>query len=140
MEAARKVIILGAASRDFHNFNVRFRADPRYRVVAFTATQIPGIAARTYPAALAGAHYPAGIPIYPEAELACLIREYAVDDVIFAYSDVTHEHMMHLASLVLANGASFHLLGPADTMLKASCPVVAVVAARTGAGKSTVTR
>jgi predicted GTPase len=140
MEAARKVIILGAAGRDFHNFNVRFRADPRYCVVAFTAAQIPGIAERTYPAELAGSRYPAGIPIYPEAELAQLIRENAVDDVVFAYSDVTHEHVMHLASLVLANGASFHLLGPADTMLKASCPVVAVVAARTGAGKSTITR
>ena len=140
MDAARKVIILGAAGRDFHNFNVRFRADPRYRVVAFTATQIPGIAARTYPPALAGARYPEGIPVHPEAELACLIRDNAVDDVVFAYSDVTHEHVMHLASLALANGASFHLLGPADTMLKAACPVVAVVAARTGAGKSTVTR
>ncbi len=140
MDAARKVIILGAAGRDFHNFNVRYRDDARYRVVAFTATQIPGIAARTYPPALAGERYPDGIPIHPESELARLIRQHAIDDVVFAYSDVTHEHVMHLASLALANGASFHLLGPADTMLKAPCPVVAVVAARTGAGKSTVTR
>jgi predicted GTPase len=140
MDAARKVIILGAAGRDFHNFNVCFRDDPHYQVVAFTATQIPGIAGRTYPAALAGALYPDGIPIHEEAELAHLVDEHAIDEVVFCYSDVTHEHVMHLASSALAHGASFRLLGPRDTMLRAPCPVIAVLAARTGAGKSTVTR
>jgi predicted GTPase len=140
MNAARKVLVLGAAGRDFHNFNVFFRADPRYEVVAFTAAQIPGIADRNYPAALCGTRYARGIPIYPEADLARLIREHAVNDVVFSYSDVTHHHVMHLASLALANGASFRILGPVDTMLRAPIPVVAIVAARTGAGKSTVTR
>jgi predicted GTPase len=140
MGAVRNAIILGAAGRDFHNFNVFFRHHPGYRVVAFTATQIPYIEQRTYPAALAGPNYPAGIPIHPESELADLIRTLAVDDVFFAYSDVRHEQVMHLAALAFSCGASFHLLGPHDTMLEANKPVVAVVAARTGAGKSTVTR
>lgn len=140
MNALRKVIILGAAGRDFHNFNVFFRDNPRYRVVAFTATQIPDIADRTYPAALCGALYPDGIPVYPETELASLVRRHHVDDVVFAYSDVRHQHVMHLASIAFANGASFILLGPNDTMLRSPLPVVAVVASRTGAGKSTVTR
>jgi predicted GTPase len=140
MSAARKAIILGAAGRDFHNFNVFFRHHPGYEVVAFTASQIPYIEHRTYPATLAGRRYPAGIPIFPESELPGLIRRLGVQDVFFAYSDVRHEQVMHLASLVFACGASFHLLGPDDTMLKAGKPVVAVVAARTGAGKSTVTR
>ncbi|MDP1717016.1 MAG: hypothetical protein Q8L40_02985, partial [Burkholderiales bacterium] len=137
---ARSVIILGAAGRDFHNFNVFFRDNPRYRVVAFTAAQIPDIAGRSYPAALCGARYPDGIPVFPESDLARLIRQHRIDDVVFAYSDVRHQHVMHLASLAFAHGASFLLLGPNDTMLKAPVPIVAVVAARTGAGKSTVTR
>ena len=136
----RRVIIVGAAGRDFHNFNVRYRGNAHYQVVAFTAAQIPGIDARIYPAQLAGAAYPDGIPIYPESELARLIRDFAVDRVVFAYSDVTHEHVMHLACIALANGASYELLGPRDTMLDARCPVVAVLASRTGAGKSTLTR
>jgi predicted GTPase len=137
---SRKAIILGAAGRDFHNFNVFFRGNPGFEVVAFTAAQIPFIAHRTYPAALAGPRYPAGIPIFPETGLRELIGRLGVSDVFFAYSDVSHEHVMHLASLALAAGASFHLLGPSDTMLQSRRPVVAVVAARTGAGKSTVTR
>lgn len=136
----RKALILGAAGRDFHNFNVFFRHNPAYRVVAFTAAQIPYIQHRTYPALLAGARYPAGIPVYPEQELARLVRLSGIDDVFFAYSDVTHAHVMHLASIALAEGASFHLLGPRDTLLAAKKPVVAVVGARTGCGKSTVTR
>lgn len=140
MGEPRKAIILGAAGRDFHDFNVFFRRHPGYEVVAFTAAQIPYIAHRTYPAALAGPRYPAGIPIFPESELPGLIRRFGVQDVFFAYSDVRHEQVMHLAALAFACGASFHLLGPGDTMLKAGKPVVAVVAARTGAGKSTVTR
>ena len=140
MTAARKAIILGAAGRDFHNFNVFFRDHAGYEVVAFTATQIPYIEHRTYPATLAGPRYPAGIPIFPESELPDLIRRFGVQDVFFAYSDVRHEQVMHLAALAFSCGASFHLLGPNDTMLKAGKPVIAVVAARTGAGKSTVTR
>ena len=140
MGAVRNAIILGAAGRDFHNFNVFFRHHPGYRVVAFTATQIPYIEQRTYPAELAGPSYPAGIPIHPENELPGLIRRLAVDDVFFAYSDVRHEQVMHLAALAFACGASFHLLGPNDTMLRSNKPVIAVVAARTGAGKSTLTR
>jgi predicted GTPase len=136
----RKVVILGAAGRDFHNFNVRYREDPAFDVIAFTATQIPGIDSRTYPAELCGERYPQGIPIVPERELVALIRARAVNDVIFAYSDSTHEHVMHLASAALAAGASFTLLGPQDTMIASTRPVVAVVAARTGAGKSTVSR
>jgi predicted GTPase len=139
-DPVRNVVILGAAGRDFHNFNVCFRHHPAYRVVAFTAAQIPGIDRRTYPASLAGDSYPAGIPIVPESALARLIDEHAVDDVVFAYSDTSHRQVMHLASIALAHGASFRLLGPKDTMLVAPVPVVAVVAARTGAGKSTVTR
>ncbi len=140
MEKPRKAIILGAAGRDFHNFNVFFRSHAGYEVVAFTAAQIPYIEHRTYPATLAGPRYPAGIPIFPESELPDLIRRFGAQDVFFAYSDVRHEQVMHLAALVFSCGASFHLLGPDDTMLKSSRPVVAVVAARTGAGKSTVTR
>lgn len=136
----RKAVILGAAGRDFHNFNVFFRDHPGYQVVAFTATQIPGIAGRRYPPELAGARYPQGIPIVPESELAGLVWTHGVDDVFFCYSDVAHEHVMHLASLALSCGASFALLGPRDTMLAARRPVVAVVASRTGAGKSTISR
>ncbi|HEY8424858.1 MAG TPA: cyclic 2,3-diphosphoglycerate synthase [Limnochordales bacterium] len=135
-----RVIIMGAAGRDFHNFNVFFRDNPAYEVVAFTATQIPNIEGRTYPPALAGPRYPQGIPIYPETELVRLVRELEVDEVIFAYSDVSHTYVMHHASAVLAAGADFRLMGPRSTMLRARVPVVAVTAVRTGAGKSQTTR
>ena len=136
----RNVLIMGAAGRDFHNFNVAYRHDPESRVVAFTATQIPGIEDRRYPAELAGPGYPEGIPIHPEDDLPRLLRELDVDDVVFAYSDVSHETVMHRASLVLATGANFILLGPDATMLESTKPVVAVCAVRTGAGKSQTTR
>jgi predicted GTPase len=136
----RRVLIMGAAGRDFHNFNVRYRNDERVEVVGFTATQIPFIDDRIYPASLAGARYPNGIPIHDESELTDLIREREVDEVVFAYSDVSHEHVMHKASEALAAGATFSLLGPNETMLNASVPVVAVCAVRTGSGKSQTTR
>ncbi|MGB9906563.1 MAG: cyclic 2,3-diphosphoglycerate synthase [Candidatus Saccharicenans sp.] len=136
----KKVIIMGAAGRDFHNFNVFFRDNKDYRVVAFTATQIPDIEGRKYPAALAGKLYPRGIPIFSEAELTDLIKSYKVDEVHFAYSDVSHEYVMHKASQVLAAGANFVLLGPGDTMIKSRKPVVSVCAVRTGSGKSQTTR
>jgi predicted GTPase len=136
----RRVIIVGAAGRDFHNFNSAFRDDPGSVVVAFTATQIPYIDDRTYPPALAGPAYPDGIPIYPEDRLEDLIRSHRVDEVVFSYSDVRHLDVMHLASRVLAAGADFRLLGPDHTELVASVPVVAVCAVRTGAGKSQTTR
>jgi predicted GTPase len=135
-----KVIIMGAAGRDFHNFNVYFRNNDAYEVVAFTATQIPGIEGRNYPTELAGPNYPNGIPIYPEEELSRLIREHDVDQVVFAYSDVSHEYVMHKASLALANGTDFRLMGPKSTMLKAKVPVVSVCAVRTGSGKSQTSR
>jgi len=135
-----RVIIMGAAGRDFHNFNTYFRENADYRVAAFTATQIPGIDARLYPASLAGAAYPDGIPIYPENELPRLISEFDVDQVIFAYSDVSHLHVMNTASMVLACGADFRLMGPKSTMIKSRRPVVAVTAVRTGCGKSQTTR
>jgi predicted GTPase len=135
-----RLLILGAAGRDFHNFNVVYRGDPQARVVAFTAAQIPGIARRRYPAPLAGPLYPEGIPIEPEQDLERLIRAHRVDQAVFAYSDVSHEHVMHLASRVLASGADFALLGPRRTMLRAQKPVVAVCAVRTGCGKSAVSR
>ncbi len=137
---ARRVLIMGAAGRDFHNFNVVYRDDRRYEVVAFTATQIPFINDRTYPPELAGSRYPQGIRIHDESELSRLIRELKVDDVVFAYSDVSHEHVMHKASEALAAGANFVLLGPEATMLSARVPVVAVCAVRTGSGKSQTTR
>ena len=136
----QRVLIMGAAGRDFHNFNVFFRNNPRYQVVAFTATQIPDIEGRVYPAVLAGELYPQGIPIHAEAELDQLIRELAVDQVIFAYSDVSHETVMHKASQVLAAGADYRLMGPKHTMLTSSKPVVAICAVRTGSGKSQTTR
>ena len=136
----RKVIIMGAGGRDFHNFNVVFRDDPNSEVVAFTATQIPGIADRIYPPALAGPRYPLGIPIRPEEELTQLIRQYGADEVIFSYSDLKHETVMHKASIALAAGADFRLLGPDATMLHSSKPVVAVTAVRTGCGKSQTSR
>ena len=135
-----RVIIMGAAGRDFHNFNTYFRDNPRYEVVAFTATQIPNIEGRRYPPALAGDLYPQGIPIYPEEELPELIERFEVGQVVFAYSDVSHEHVMHRASLVNAAGADFRLMGGQNTMLKSSKPVVAVCAVRTGSGKSQTTR
>jgi predicted GTPase len=135
-----RVLIMGAAGRDFHNFNLAFRDNPNYEVVAFTATQIPHIEKRVYPPELAGAAYPQGIPIYAETELSRLIAELQVDQVIFAYSDVSHEYVMHKASQVLAAGADFHLLGTRTTMLPSSRPVVSVCAVRTGSGKSQTTR
>ena len=136
----KNVVILGAGGRDFHDFNVAFRNDPESRVVAFTATQIPGIDHRTYPPALAGPLYPEGIPIVPERELAGVIADHAVDEVVFAYSDVSHDEVMHRASLALAAGADFRLLGPRATMLESMNPVVAVTAVRTGSGKSQTSR
>jgi len=136
----RKTIIMGAAGRDFHNFNVYFRSNESYEIIAFTATQIPNIEGRKYPAELAGALYPKGIPIEPEDKLPELIRTHKVDEVFFAYSDVTHEYVMHRASLVNAHGATFSLLGPRHAMLRAKVPVVAVCAVRTGCGKSQTTR
>jgi predicted GTPase len=136
----QRVLILGAAGRDFHNFNVCFRDHPGYEVVAFTATQIPNISGRRYPAELAGPRYPHGIPIAPEAELSRLIQQEQVDLAIFSYSDVSYEHVMRVGAQVLAAGANFQLLGPRQTMLPANLPVVAVCAARTGAGKSQTSR
>ena len=136
----RRILILGAAGRDFHDFNVVWRDDLASRVVAFTATQIPGIAGRRYPAQLAGALYPDGIPIVAEAELDALCRDHRIDEVVFAYSDVPHEQVMHLASRALAVGADFTLLGPQRTMLASSRPVIAVSAVRTGCGKSGIAR
>ncbi|HDJ27026.1 MAG TPA: GTPase, partial [Aciduliprofundum sp.] len=136
----KRVIIMGAAGRDFHNFNVFFRNNPEYEVVAFTATQIPFIENRRYPPELAGDLYPEGIPIYPEEELPRLVREHNVDVVVFAYSDVSHEYVMNRASTALAAGADFWLLGPRSTMLKSSKPVISVGAVRTGAGKSPTSR
>jgi predicted GTPase len=131
---------MGAAGRDFHNFNTCYRNDPQHQVVAFTAAQIPTIDGRTYPAALAGSLYPDGIPIYPESALRRLIAELAADEVVFAYSDVPHVEVMHKASLVLAAGADFRLIGPARTQIRSSKPVVSICAVRTGAGKSPATR
>src|SRR5213082_2069016 len=135
-----RVLIAGAAGRDFHNFNVVFRGRDEFDVVAFTATQIPNIDGRVYPAELAGALYPNGIPILPESALEQLVREHEIDEVVFAYSDVTHEHVMHIGSRALASGASYHLLSPQVTMLASTKPVVAICAVRTGSGKSQTTR
>jgi len=135
-----RVVIMGAAGRDFHNFNVYFRNNDAYEVVAFTATQIPGIEERVYPPELAGPNYPKGIPIRPEEELTEMIKKYGVDQVVFAYSDVSHEYVMHRASIALASGADFRLMGPSTTMLKAKVPVVSVCAVRTGSGKSQTSR
>ncbi len=135
-----KVIIMGAAGRDFHNFNVFFRDNENYEVVAFTATQIPNIEGRVYPPVLAGKLYPNGIPIYPESELSNLIKKYKVDRVVFAYSDTPHEYVMHKASEAMAAGADFWLMGPETTMLKSKVPVISVCAVRTGCGKSQTTR
>ena len=135
-----RVLIMGAAGRDFHNFNVYFRDNADYEVVAFTATQIPNIEGRLYPPELAGKLYPKGIQIYPESDLVKLIRDLKVDQVIFAYSDVPHEVVMHKASIALAAGADFRLMGGNTTMVKSTKPVISVCAVRTGAGKSQTTR
>lgn len=135
-----RTIIMGAAGRDFHNFNVFFRDNPDYRVVAFTATQIPNIEGRKYPAELAGSLYPEGIPIYPESDLVQLIQDQKADQVVFAYSDVSHEAVMHKASTVLAAGADFRMMGLHSTQLKSTKPVISICAVRTGSGKSQTTR
>jgi predicted GTPase len=135
-----RVLIMGAAGRDFHNFNVYFRPRQEYEVVAFTATQIPNIEGRLYPASLAGPLYPRGIPIYPESELVARIHKHAVDQVVFAYSDVSHEFVMHQASQVLAAGADFRLMGAGATQLASEKPVISICAVRTGSGKSQTTR
>lgn len=135
-----RTVIMGAAGRDFHNFNVYFRENPDYDVVAFTATQIPGIEGRTYPPTLSGEHYASGIPILPEDDLPTIIKEKNVELVVLAYSDLSYADVMHRASIVLACGADFRLMGPLTTWLKSNLPVVSVCAVRTGAGKSTVSR
>lgn len=136
----RRVIIMGAAGRDFHNFNVCYRNNENYEVVAFTATQIPEIEGRRYPSSLAGSLYPEGIGIEAEERLVDLIKKYDVDEVVFAYSDVSHEYVMDRASTVLAAGADFRLMGPRSTMLSSKLPVISVCAVRTGAGKSQTSR
>jgi len=140
MNVPKKVIIMGAAGRDFHNFNVYFRDNPAYRVVAFTATQIPDIEGRTYPAELAGRLYPDGIPIFPEEDLVSLIKEHAIDRVVFAYSDVPYEYVMSKGAEVNAAGADFTMLGPLATMLRSRVPVISVCAVRTGSGKTSVSK
>lgn len=137
---AIKVVIMGAAGRDFHNFNVYFKMNPHYQVVAFTGAQIPDIAGRVYPPELAGPNYPDGIPIVAEEELPGIIRKYDVERVVFAYSDVSHDYVMQKASRVLSSGADFMLMGPKTTMLSSRRPVVSICAVRTGAGKSQTTR
>ncbi len=137
---AKKILILGAAGRDFHNFNVVFRGNSEYNVVGFTATQIPGIAGRRYPTELAGPLYPAGIPIFEEKDLERLVDEHEVDAVVFSYSDISHQNLMHIASRVVATGADFWLLSSQRTQLKATVPVVSICAVRTGCGKSPVGR
>ena len=135
-----RTVIMGAAGRDFHNFNMVYRSDPGTEVVAFTAAQIPDISGRRYPASLAGPHYPEGIPILDEAELEKLCRENGVDQVVFAYSDVSYAEVMSKASVVLSTGADFIILGPEHTMLRAKVPVISVTAVRTGCGKSQTAR
>ncbi|MEQ8168713.1 MAG: cyclic 2,3-diphosphoglycerate synthase [Candidatus Eremiobacterota bacterium] len=135
-----KVLIMGAAGRDFHNFNVYFRNNASYDVIAFTAAQIPNIDDRKYPPVLAGSLYPEGIPIYPEEDMEKLVKEHQIDQVIFSYSDIAHKELMHKASIVLASGADFRLMGPCHTMIKASVPIISVCAVRTGVGKSQTTR
>jgi predicted GTPase len=140
MDKPVRTLIMGAAGRDFHNFNVYFRNNPDYEVVAFTATQIPGIEGRTYPPSLAGPRYPAGITILSERDLSKIIEKKDIELTVLAYSDLPHEVVMQKASLVLASGSDFRLMGPKTTMLKSNLPVVSVCAVRTGAGKSTVSR
>lgn len=140
MQMKKRIIIMGAAGRDFHNFNTYFRNNQNYEVIGFTAAQIPDIEGRMYPPGLAGKDYPQGIPIYAEEELPELIKKHHIDEVVFAYSDVSHSYVMHKASLVMACGADFRLMGPKTTMIKSSRPVVAITAIRTGSGKSQTTR
>ncbi len=135
-----KILICGAAGRDFHNFNTLYRDNPACEVVAFTATQIPDIDGRRYPKELAGRLYPAGIPIFPEAELAELIKKNDIDEVVFSYSDVPFKHLMHIGSIAMAAGAKFSMVSPVKTMIKSKKPVVSVCAVRTGCGKSQTTR
>ncbi len=135
-----RILIMGAAGRDFHNFNVLYRENPDFEVVAFTATQIPNISGRKYPAELAGKSYPDGIPIFDEKELSGLIKKYSVQQVVFSYSDVSHEYVMHKGCEALASGADFHFINPISTMLPSQRPVVSVCAVRTGSGKSQTTR
>ena len=136
----KNAIIMGAAGRDFHNFNVCFRNNSDYRIIAFTAAQIPDIEDRKYPPGLSGEAYPDGIPIHPEEELSSLIQKHEISDVFFAYSDVSHEYVMHKASQVHAAGASFTLLGPDETMIESNLPLISVCAVRTGCGKSQTSR
>ena len=136
----KNVIIIGAAGRDFHNFNTYFRGNEDYNVVAFTAAQIPDIDGRKYPAELAGDLYPEGIPIYAEENLVKLIEDFKVDDCVFSYSDVTYQKVMSVSAIVNAAGANFVLLGPDDTMVKSTKPVISVCATRTGCGKSQTSR
>jgi predicted GTPase len=138
MTEKKKVIIMGAAGRDFHNFNVYFRNNPAYEVVAFTATQIPDIAGRKYPPKLSGSNYPKGIPIYPEEQISALIQKHTIDEVVFAYSDLPYPYVMERSAIVNAAGADFVLLGPNSTMIRSSKPLIAVCAVRTGCGKSQV--
>lgn len=140
MTQQRKILILGAAGRDFHNFNTVYRGDSSVKVVAFTATQIPDIDGRRYPAELAGEGYPEGIPIVNETEMAALIKEHGIDEVVFSYSDVPYERVMNLSSIAMANGADFKLLGDPRTMVKSTKPVISICAVRTGCGKSQTTR
>src|SRR5262245_7505013 len=136
----KQVLIMGAAGRDFHNFNVVYRDSEEHRVVAFTAAQIPGISGRIYPPELAGRNYPEGIPIFPEEEMPRLVREMKVDLVVLSYSDLSDLEVIHKGSIAMAAGADFQLLGPRSTMIESRLPVVSVGAVRTGAGKSTVSR
>ena len=136
----KKVVIIGAGGRDFHNFNTVFRDSSEYRVVAFVSTQIPGIEYRRYPPSLAGSLYPSGIPIYPLSELPNIVKSYGVDEVVLAFSDLTYEELGKIISLVLSLGCDFRILGPRSTMLDSVKPVLAVTAVKTGAGKSTVSR
>nr|MBC8367088.1 GTPase [bacterium] len=138
--ARKRIVIMGAAGRDFHNFNVLYRNNEEIEVVAFTATQIPDIDGRKYPAVLAGNLYPKGIPILAEEDLGDIIVEYGVDEVVFSYSDVTHEHVMHAASFVNAMGPDFKLVGTSSTMIESIKPVISICATRTGCGKSQTTR
>lgn len=135
-DSCKRVVVMGAAGRDFHNYNMLYRGDEKTRVIAFTAAQIPGIGGRRYPPSLAGPQYPDGIPIVDESELPAILRNKQIDEVLFAYSDLPHEEVMHKASMVLASGVDFRFAGPDSTMLNSRLPVIAVSAVRTGCGKS----
>jgi len=140
MTNRKKIIIMGAAGRDFHNFNVYYKNNKQYEIVAFTATQIPDISGRKYPLELSGTLYPDGIPIYHEDELTNLIKKFDIDEVVFAYSDLPYSYVMQKSAIVNAAGADFKLLGPKNTMIKSKKPLIAVCAVRTGCGKSQVSR